>query len=264
MPDISRTVDELHRISIEEEILDSESSRPQFIRYAWEEVEPGTTFVPGFHLDAICEHLEAVSHGRVRNLLINIPPRHMKSLAVCVFWPVWEWITHPQRRWLFASYASSLSVRDSLKCRRLIESPWFQRRFGDRFQLCGDQNAKDRFDNDRSGCRLATSIGGAATGEGGDRVVVDDPHNVVERESDAARELALTWWDQTMSTRLNDPKTGAKVIVMQRIHERDLSGHVLEQGGYVHLCLPAEFESARRCITSIGWRDRRSAEGELL
>jgi len=235
-----------------------------FIRHAWHVVEPATEFIPGRHLDAIVEHLEAVTRGQIHNLLINIPPRHMKSLAVSVFWPVWEWIRWPQRRWLFASYAMSLSVRDSLRCRRLIESDWFQQRWGDRFQLTSDQNTKERFENDRTGHRISTSVGGAATGEGGDRVVVDDPHNVTERESDAIRRATLEWWDQTMSTRLNDPKTGARVIVMQRVHEKDLSGHVLKQGGYDHLCLPAEFDPTRKCSTSIGWSDHRTIEGQLL
>ena len=188
---------------------------------------------------------------------------YMKSLAVCVFWPAWEWINFPHRRWLFASYAQSLATRDSLRCRRLIESPWYQKNFANCFALRGDQNTKERFENDRGGHRIATSSGGSATGEGGDRVVVDDPHNVIDRESDAQRKRTLIWWDETMSTRLNDPKTGAKVIVMQRIHEKDLSGHVLEQGGYVHLCLPAEFEPTRKCITLLGEDWRCPQEGHI-
>lgn len=227
-------------------------------------LEPARPLVWGWHIDAIAEHLQAITEGRIRNLLINLPPRHMKSLTVSVFWPIWEWISFPQRRWLYASYALGLAVRDSLKCRRLIESKWFQMRWRDVVSLTDDQNTKLRFDNDRGGSRIATSVGGSATGEGGDRVVVDDPHNVIQRESESIRRATLTWWDETMSTRLNDPKTGAKVIVMQRVHEKDLSGHVLEQGGYVHLCLPAEFEPGRRCVTSLGWRDSRDFEGELL
>jgi len=242
----------------------AEQSLRTFIRQAWHVLEPATPFVPGWHLDAIADHLEAVTRGEIQNLLLNLPPRHCKSLSVCVFWPVWEWIRHPSRRWLFSAYALSLSVRDSLKCRRLIQSPWFQKHWHDRFQIRKDQNEKDRFENDRAGHRIATSVGGAATGEGGDRVVVDDPHRIHDRESTAVREAALIWWDQTMSTRLNDPRNGARVIVMQRLHEADLSGHVLKQGGYVHLLLPAEFESDRRCVTPIGWKDPRSADAELL
>ena len=235
----------------------------EFIRQAWPVIEPGTRFVPGWHIDAICEHLEAISQGQIRNLLITMPPRHMKSLAASVFWPCWEWIRWPERRWLFSSYAESLSIRDSVRCRRLIQSPWFQSCFGDRFRLTGDQNEKHRFENDRSGCRIASSVGGANTGEGGDRIVCDDPHNVEEAESDAMRQRACDWWDKVMSTRLNDPKTGAKILIMQRVHEADLAGHVLAQGGYEHLCLPTEYDGVRR-TTGIGWSDPRKQEGELL
>src|SRR5438105_1968887 len=150
----------------------------EFVRQAWPIVEPSTPFVAGFHIDAIIEHLEAITRGQIRNLIINVPPRHMKSLLVCVFWPAWEWIRYPERRWLYSSYAASLSIRDSVNCRRLIESPWYQQRWRDRFALTSDQNTKGRFDNNRSGYRLSTSVDGAATGEGGDRLVCDDPHNV--------------------------------------------------------------------------------------
>jgi predicted phage terminase large subunit-like protein len=235
----------------------------EFVIQAWPIVEPSTPFVPGWHIDAIIEHLEAVTAGKTRLLLINVPPRHMKSLLVSVFWPSWEWIRFPERRWLYSSYGAQLSIRDSVKCRRLIESTWYQQRWGDRFALTSDQNTKGRFDNIRSGYRLSTSVGGAATGEGGDRIVCDDPHNVQEAESDAVRKGTLEWFDVVMSTRTNDPKTAAKVVVMQRCHQQDLSGHLLEQGGWEHLCLPAEYEGAR-CATSIGWSDPRNEHGELL
>jgi predicted phage terminase large subunit-like protein len=242
---------------------DPETSLIEFIRQAWHVLEPATPFVPGWHLDAIAEHLQAVTGGQIQNLLINLPPRHCKSLSVCVFWPMWEWIRFPYRRWLFSAYASSLAVRDSLRCRRLICSPWFQERWRDRFKLAEDQNAKARFDNDKGGHRIATGVGGGATGEGGDRVIVDDPHRISQRQSETVREATLIWWDQTMSTRLNDSRTGARVIIMQRLHEGDLSGHVLKQGGYEHLLLPAEFESDRRCKTEF-WTDPRKTDGELL
>jgi predicted phage terminase large subunit-like protein len=234
-----------------------------FIRQAWPVIEPSTPFVTGWHLDAICEHLEAISSGQIRNLLVTIPPRHMKSLAVNVFWPCWEWIRWPQRRWLFSSYAESLSIRDSVRCRRLIQSPWYQSLFGHCFVLTGDQNEKQRFENDRSGCRIASSVGGSNTGEGGDRIVCDDPHNIHEAESAVIRKGTCEWWDKVMSTRLNDPKAGAKVIIMQRVHSADLAGHVLAQGGYEHLCLPAEYEAIPR-TSSIGWTDPRKEWGELL
>ncbi len=241
----------------------------EFIRQAWPVVEPGTTFVPGWHLEAVCEHLEAVSRGQILRLVINIPPRHAKSLTGCVFWPAWEWASRPRVRWLFASYAQGLSVRDSLRCRRLLLSNWYQLRWGHVFRLCFDQNAKHRFENDHAGWRVATSVAGMGTGEGGDRVVADDPHNARQGESEKLRESALEWWDQTMATRLDDPAHGAKVIIMQRLHQKDLAGHVLEQGGYVHLKLPAAFEGQRICSTAppqlgLVVEDRRTTQGEPL
>jgi predicted phage terminase large subunit-like protein len=235
----------------------------EFVRQAWHVIEPATVFVPGWHIDAIVDHLEAVTRGDIRNLLINVPPRHMKSSLVSVLWPAWEWLLHPARRWLFSSYAATLSIRDSVNCRRLIESPWYRSRWGHVFRLTGDQNAKTRFDNNRSGYRLSTSVGGAVTGEGGDRIVCDDPHNVADVASDPMRNSAIDWWDIAMSTRVNDPKTSAMVIVMQRCHQRDLSGHLLEKGNFEHLCLPAEYEGPGR-VTSIGFSDPRREIGELM
>jgi predicted phage terminase large subunit-like protein len=244
-------------------VREAERSLSAFIAQAWHVVEPTSPFIPNWHIDAISEHLEAVTRGQIRNLLINMPPRHMKSLAVSVFWPCWEWIPNPERRWLFASYAASLSIRDSVKCRRLMQSPWYQRNWGDRFKLTGDQNAKERYENDKTGYRIATSVGGTATGEGGDRIVIDDPHNVREAESETVRQSALDWFWESMSTRLNDPKTGARVVVMQRVHASDLSGSILEHGGWDHLVLPAEYEGEKK-TTSIGWSDPRTEPLELL
>ena len=235
-----------------------------FVEQAWHVVEPETPFVGGWHLDAICEHLTAVTNGEILRLLINIPPRCTKSLSVSVFWPCWEWIGSPAGRWLFSSYAQDLSTRDSLKCRRLIQSKWYQERWGDRFRITSDQNQKMRFENDKTGYRIATSVGGINTGEGGDKVVTDDPHNIKEGESVPKRQGVLLWWDEVMSTRLNDPNTGAKVIIMQRTHEQDLSGHVLEkEGGYVHLCLPFRYEG-NRVKTSLPFEDPRIEKDEPL
>ena len=125
----------------------------------------------------------------------------------------------------------------------------------------GRPGDKQRFENSRTGYRIATSVGGVATGEGGDRVVCDDPHKADEAQSDVTRESVLEWWDGTMSTRLNQPRTGAMVVVMQRLHESDLTGHLAEQGGFEHLCLPAEFEPSHPFL----WPDDpRTEPGELL
>jgi predicted phage terminase large subunit-like protein len=235
----------------------------EFVVQAWHILEPETMFVDGMHVHAICDHLQAVSEGRIRNLIINVPPGHAKSLLTAVFWPAWVWIDHAEARWLFSSYREPLAMRDSLKCRRLIESDWYQERWGHRYQLSGDQNTKSRFENTKMGYRVVVPMS-AGTGERGDYVVVDDPHSVDQAESEAERKSAIEWWNGSMVTRLNNLATGHKVVIQQRLHEADLTGDLLIRGGYELLCLMAEFEPERGCRTSIGWTDPRQHEGELL
>ncbi len=234
----------------------------EFVEQAWHVLEPSTAFVPGMHVDAICDHLQAVTEGRIRDLIINVPPGHAKSLLTAVFWPAWVWIDKPQTRWVFSAYRADLAMRDSVKCRTLIESEWYQSRWGDRFGLRDDENQKQRWANDRTGYRVIASVG-AGTGERGDVVVIDDPTSVDQAESDTERKTANEWWTGTMSTRLNDLRTGHRVVIMQRLHEDDLTGN-LEGRGYELLMLPQEFEPDRACVTSIGWRDPRTEPGELL
>jgi hypothetical protein len=195
--------------------------------------------------------------------LINIPPRHAKSTIVSVMWPCWEWIRRPQEKYLSASYSGILSTRDNLKARRLITSQWYQARWGDVVELTGDQNQKTRFENTSTGYRIASSVGGTATGEGGSRLILDDPHSAQDAQSDKMRESALEWFDMVWSTRLNDPKRDAMVTIMQRLHEQDVSGRILELGDWEHLCLPAEYDGVRR-KTKLGAYDKRTTEGELL
>jgi predicted phage terminase large subunit-like protein len=214
-----------------------------FIREAWPILEPANPLRSDWYVDCLSEHLEAVSKGQLPRLLINMPFRSSKSRVTSVFWHAWDWTLRPWRRWLFNSYAEKLSLRDAVAARRLIESQWYQERWGHLFQLTDDQNRKERYDTTRSGFRVSTSVKGMNTGEGGDISVADDPHNVEEGESDAERVNVLEWWDETMSSRFVDPHTHARVIVMQRIHNQDLAGHVLSKSrDYHHLCLPGEWE----------------------
>lgn len=254
---------------IEVEAERSKRSLSYFVRKAWHLVEPGNPYLHNWHIDIISDYLTAVTAGEIRNLIINIPPRHMKSLLVCVMWPTWVWTFAPEKRWLFGSYSGDLAVRDAVKSRRIIQSAWYQERFGDVYRLAGDQNAKSRYENDRAGHRISVGVAGTGTGEGGDILVVDDPHKAEEADSDAMRQAALDWYDHTMSTRGNNPQTVARVVIMQRLHEDDLTGHLLEamkQPGaehYEHLCLPARYEPSR-FFSSIGLQDPRSQPGELL
>ncbi len=241
----------------------AEASLRAFVEQAWSVLEPSTPFVPGIHVDAICEHLQAVSDARIRNLIANVPPGHAKSLTAAVFWPAWDWIKHPERRWIFSSYRSDLALRDSVKCRTLIDSNWYQENWPNRVVFKADQNQKSRYENAATGYRVIATIG-AGTGERGDMVVVDDPTSADEAESDAKRKAANDWWTGSMSSRLNNPKTGHFVIIQQRLHQEDLTGHMLEKkADYEHLFLPEEFEPERACKTSI-WKDPRTKPGELL
>lgn len=238
-----------------------------FTRQAWLQIET-RSYVHGWHLDAICEHLEAVSSGQIRKLMINMPPRHMKSLGVCVFWPAWDWLRNPRDQFLYASYAETLSIRDSVKCRRLIQSPYYTSllmAFQPDLVLVGDQNTKIRFENNFGGYRIATSVDGSNTGEGGDKIIVDDAHNLRDVESPVKRISVIDWWWQVMSTRLNDPKTGSVVIIMQRSHEADLCGEILEkEDDWNRLILPAEYEGSNKCCTVLGFKDPRNQINEPL
>ena len=202
----------------------------------------------------------------------RLVPTHNSSIT-SVALPAWTWAQRhrgftsgPNVQFLHASYANQLSLRDSVKCRRLIESPWYQGLWGDRFKLNSDQNTKSRFSNDQGGERLITSIGAAVTGEGGSIIVVDDPNAANEAFSEATIQSTIDWWDGTMSTRLNDAKTGAYIIIQQRLAEDDLTGHILSKdvGEWTHLCLPMRYEPDRAFVTNIGWKDPRSIPGEML
>lgn len=238
---------------------DAEERLTSFIEYTWPVLEPGRKFVPGWSVDAICEHLEAVTRGEIRRLLINVPPGCMKSLTTDVFWPAWEWGPQnmPTTRYVSASYSEALTTRDNRKCRTLVQSAPYQKAWGDRFRISGDQNAKVRYENDQTGFKLATSVGGLGTGERGDRFIIDDPHNIKEAESEAVREAALQWFTEVVPTRVNDPEKSAIIVIMQRVHERDVSGLILrEELGYEHLCLPMEYEARHRCFTPVKRADR--------
>lgn len=247
--------------------IDAEASLLEFIKLTWSVLEPGRPFVDGWAVHAICEHLEAVTNGQIRKLLINVPPGCMKSLTTNVFWPAWEWgpKNRPSTRYVGASYSQDLTVRDNRRCRALLTSPLYRRLWGDRVNLIPEQNAKVRFDTDKTGFKIATSVGGLGTGERGDRFIIDDPHNIKETESDAKRDAALQWFTEVVPTRINDALSSAIVIIMQRVHERDISGLILaKELGYVHLCLPMEYEAERHCTTITGFSDPRTIDGQLL
>ena len=222
----------------------------RYIKAAWPLVE-ARPFKSNWHLDAICDHLAYVTLGDIRNLIINIPPRQTKSLTVSVMWPTWWWTDDPTIQFMFSSYAHDLALRDAVKSRDILESSWYQERYGGLFFLDPTQNQKHRYVNDKHGYRISTSVGGKTTGEGGDVLAVDDPHNMTDVKSDPRRNSALSWWDNSMRSRLNDPTTGQKVLIGQRSHDMDLFGHILSTEGdrWVVLMLPMEYDTQRHCRT---------------
>lgn len=229
-------------------------------------LEPSTPFVGGWAIEAICAHLEAVTRGEVTRLLITVPPGMLKSLAVSVFWPAWEWgpagLAH--QRYLSTSYSEANVQRDTLKMRRLVSSEWYQTHWGAQVTLSGDQNTKTRFENTRSGVRDGRSFT-SLTGARADRVIIDDPHSLDGAESDAVRAGVALTFREGISDRVNNPERSAIVVIMQRLHERDLAGVILDADlGYDHLNLPMLFETDTPCRTRIGFVDPRTTDGELL
>jgi predicted phage terminase large subunit-like protein len=234
-----------------------------FVREAWHVVEPSSEYVHGWHLDAIAEHLEAITAGRINRLLINVPPGTMKSLLTSVLWPAWEWGPkgRPSLRYLTTSYAEKYVKRDSRRMRDLVQSEWY-RSLWPEVELV--RAGESSFANTKTGFREGVPFA-SLTGGRGDRVIIDDPHSTESSESDADRATTTRIFRESVPTRLNDPKTSAIIVIMQRLHEDDVSGQIMKLGlGYEHLMLPMEFEPARACHTGIGFSDPRSYDGELL
>jgi predicted phage terminase large subunit-like protein len=234
---------------------------PSFIEGCFGVVNPGTRFLHNWHIELIAEYLEAVREGEITRLIINMPPRALKSVCVSVAWPAWLLGHDPACRILCASYASGLALRHSLDTRLILQHPWYGRVFPDTRLVTGE-NQKHRLVTTRRGFRFATSVGGTATGEGGDVLIVDDPLHPLQAYSAAGRERTNRWFDQTFSTRLNDKTRGRIVLVMQRLHADDLSGHLLASGGWERLILPALAEE-RTVLRLHQFRHVREA-GEAL
>ncbi len=246
--------------------IDAEECRRSlkiFMRRVWHLIEP-TEFIDGLPIDAMIVHLEAVTKGDIKRLLINIPPRHTKSTLVSVIWPVWVWLQSPTERFLCASYSLDLSTRDNLRKRRIIESPWFQERFGKLFQLTSDQNQKRYFENDQRGYQMSISVGGGTTGQGGSYLCLDDAHNASEAYSEIDRKNAVIWFREVWTNRLNNQTKDKMVVVGQRIHDEDVCGYIKkERPDWVCLDLPAYYEPENKCITPL-WSDPRNTENDIL
>jgi len=237
-----------------------------FVREAWHVLEPETEYIHNWHVDAICKHLEAVTSGRITRLLINVPPGTMKSLLVSVLWPAWEWSQGKRSlRYLTTSFAEDNATRDARKTRDLILSDWYQALWPEvRLVRRGDMS----FANSDTGWRECSAFG-SLTSKRGDRLGIDDPHSTDTAESDVERATTTRRFREGATNRLNDMRRSAMVVVMQRLHEEDISGTIIKHRmGFVHLCLPMEFEPDRRCQTIVDgevfFEDPRTTAGELL
>jgi predicted phage terminase large subunit-like protein len=234
--------------------VQSERNLLAFIKNGWEALEPGQPFVSGWAVEATCEHLQAVTDGQIRRLLINVPPGCTKSMTTSVFWPAWEWGPRAMNhnRYILAAHEQTLAIRDNVRSRDLMLDEWYQKHWGDKVAFKSDVNSKVYYENRSTGWRMASSVASGLTGYRGDRLILDDPHSIKKADSEAFREDVLRWFSETLPTRLNKANESAIVVIMQRVHERDVSGLILaEELGYEHLMLPMSYEEERTCYSAV-------------
>lgn len=307
--DLAKIIAGAKRIKAIEDAKRLEDSYYEFFKASWPQFDT-SDLVDNWHLKDICDHMEAVARGYILRGLINEPPRTGKTAIISIAFMAWIWaqrekgpLMGPQVSAFYASYAEDLSQEHSVKFQRLIQSRWYQERWGDRFTLI--RTTRGHVENSKGGYRMASSVDAKATGWGADILIADDPHLVKEAESEDVRETTVRWWSETMPSRLNNRRTGAMIVVMQRVHEGDLAGAILAKDdearkkgrapNYVHFCVPMAYvpcshvnawvdESGEPCpadqgvriATFIGsdadnipdeaifWIDARTEEHELL
>jgi predicted phage terminase large subunit-like protein len=212
--------------------------------YCWPIIDPGEELVTGWAMDAIAGHLEAVHHGHINRLLITVPPGFSKSSLTNVFFPLWIWLQEPHTRFICASYEQGISERDNMKCMRIIRHEKWQHFWGDRFKLVTPTTI-GKFENDHTGWKMATSVGGALIGHRANYILIDDPNDPkVENQSGAKRNAAVRWFRETVPTRLNNMARDKIIVIQQRLHMEDVAGTALglEHENYVHLNIPMEYE----------------------
>lgn len=267
------TEDELLKAVIKRELDDEkaecEKSLAAFLRSCWHIIEPGTPLTWNWHIDTVCGYLEAFSRGDITRLIINIPPGTLKSIIVSVAFPAWEWIHSPSERYLSISNEQGLAIRDALRMKQIVTSDWYQRNWP--MALQNDQNEKTLFANDKRGFRQSQGISAANTGKRGSRILVDDPHDMKQVFSDTIRQSVLDTWDNSLSSRINDPEKSGVILIMQRGHTDDLAGHLLKKTkqNWVHLSIPMMYEGAPtfdagKDIGNSLLNDPRTEKGELM
>ena len=262
------------KLSKEDERIkqECEESLYNFVKHAWSKIEGENPYVDNWHIKVICDHLEACVEGKIKFLNINIPPRCMKSLICNIFFPAWIWIKQPWSRIFCLSGSHKLAVRDSVKCRHLMQTTWFQNLWGKLFQFSRDVNTKERYANNKGGEKLVKSILGSSIGEGGHFLIIDDGNSQQDITSKTTRDRTAEIVDSSFCIRQDNTEKAVLINIQQRLHWEDLTGHFLKKNlpGTVHLVLPMEYMPHRQCVTiplkgmKHAWRDPRIKEGELL
>src|SRR5438132_6840009 len=233
-----------------------------FAERCFYDLNPQAAFLTNWHLEVVAAKLTAVREGKIRRLIINLPPRHLKSLLPSIAFPAWCLGHDPSAQILCVSYAQDLAGKLARDCRSIMMSPWYRRIFPTR--LAPHRQAVQEFITTRQGYRLATSNGGVLTGRGADIILIDDPLKPEEALSEARRKATNEWFDHTLYSRLNDKSRGAIVIIMQRLHEDDLVGHVLAQEPWEVLSFPAiaEADEEHRIETILKPKCFRRGQGD--
>lgn len=234
---------------------------PMFIEQVFKTVRPGDTFEGNWHIDMMCEYLLACYRGDIKRMIVNIAPRSLKSIIISVAFPAWLLGQDPRLQILCASYSRDLSFVHSDNCRKVMESDWYRAIFPNTV-LARGQNNKSKFNTTMGGYRFSTSVGGTITGVGGDYVLLDDTISAKEAESEVKRINATRWFDLALYSRLNHKKLSRIVVIEQRLHSNDLTGHLLKQGGWFHWRVPtvSEIDEIIECGNFKYYRK----EGELL
>jgi predicted phage terminase large subunit-like protein len=236
-----------------------------FAERSFLQLQPGTPFLPNWHIELMAAKLRDCALGKIRRLIINIPPRYMKSLTASVAFPAWLLGIDPTAQIVAVSYAQELANKHSLDCRAVIESDWYRRLFP-ATRLSASKNAVTEYATTKRGFRMATSVGGTLTGRGGEYIIIDDPIKPDDAASESVRTRGNDWFDGVLYTRQNNKNTSCIIIVMHRLHEDDLVGHVLEQEEWEVLSLPAIAEEDQAFTVDTPWGEQtftRSTGGIL-
>lgn len=225
-------------------------------------ISGGDQFVENWHHDAITHGLQRVANGENTRLIVTMPPRYLKSNLITVAWVAWRLGQDPTLRFVCVSYSGDLAQKHASDCRAIMQKKWYKEIFP-RTRIERGRNSEMDFQTTKGGGRLSTSVGGTLTGRGGDIIIIDDPIKPEDAMSEAVRKRVINWYANTLSSRLNDKAKGSILLVMQRLHEEDLAGHLLASGGWEHLSLPAIAENDERVVLTKGETHERR-RGEAL